>query len=312
MAEADIRVEQQRRISLDEILKEENLVLVDGCGGHNYNGKGESFGVRLFEINSKTGIERDDIANMAHTLRDLREILDNPNVYTVPGVTNELRRLLEIIGEKCKYFSEKVGGLSRRTKRYFEICNNSLERLSQLQEEAYSTCKLAKSRDIRWCKDLSVRSHQFDSILEMIKLIDRAIGLKRDTAFMYGSHREDMSRKSDTDETLIGYLYCVSMFSDKKPVVLTADTDLIRLAGVTPGMMGAETFTPNNELFRKRLGENPFWLCFNENEKHGEYLVAVDSADSEFDKAFYVNNASPEKNAELICEMRKLWGAFNR
>ncbi|MEM4271689.1 MAG: hypothetical protein QXD13_01205 [Candidatus Pacearchaeota archaeon] len=303
------------RVSLSEIASENNIVLVDGCGCYNFAEDRRGFCRKIYNTNKKTGIERDILACASMSISDLVNILEQGSVYTIPEVVQELRGMLEAIGSKCSFFNENTT-FNRRQRRRANAVNNSRERLSALQQKAYSVIKLARSKDIRWCPDLREileYEQKFDAILNMVKFLNEKIRLKRDTSVLYGEHKRDASRESDTDERLVAHAYCISMLSNKKPIILTGDTDLIRLLGVTPKLMGADNFVPDNEFFRKRLGENPFWLCFNDNVAPGDYSLVINGSEGyNFSKDFRILNTTEEENTKITNKMKGFWEEFNK
>lgn len=304
----------KKRISLQEMASKEHIVLIDACGYHNFADGREDFCKKIYDTDNRTGLGREITYCESRSIWDLTDILEQDNVFTIPEVVNEIRGKLKSINAKCHYFKGSTK-IDRRARRKLNIVNHSKERINELQHQVYSTIELAKKKDIRWCKDLTdipKYEQKFHEVLEMIKLLDKAIGLKKDTGYFYGERERDMSGESDTDERIVAHAYCISMLSSKKPIVISGDTDLIRLMGVTPRLMGAEDLMPSNELFRRRLVENPFKLCFNDHIAPGNYSLAIDGADGyDFNKIFCVHCARKEKNEEMASDMKKLWENFN-
>jgi len=175
-----------------------------------------------------------------------------------------------------------------------------------LQETTYDLRIASRNKELQ--RHFSIDEEKYNVLVEMINLLDRMIHLKKDTNLIYGQHDVDMSRESDREERLVASAYYLSIFSGKKPVILTADTDFVRLMGVVPRLMGSDEFLPENELFREALKANPPGLYLKAGKRYD--LVPLSTV-AQFSPEFIVYNIPEDRNAPLKIWFKKLWERFS-
>ncbi|MDP3027552.1 MAG: hypothetical protein Q8N63_07645 [Nanoarchaeota archaeon] len=290
-------------MKLTEILNSDNidLVLVDTSIQDDDN-----FGWDIYESTKYSSLDVESLTKEIAVVMQVKGVLENPKTRTIKAVTKEFRSFEQVINNKIKAFSE--GYLPKNKKIKIKIKKRDNEpryKLELLQEEAYETRMLSQA------KELKVEDNNYELLLNMIKLIEPVIKIKRDMGFVYGFHEKDRARTSDTDERLTAALYWLSLFSGKSSCLITKDQDFASLSSIIPGLIGSGYFLPYNEFFRKRIIENPFRIYKKDREINGEFKLAIDSSLTHYNRWFSVKNASTRKNWLIKDDIARMWREFN-
>lgn len=297
-------------MKLTEILNSDNLdlVLVDTSIQED-----SSFGWNIYETANYSCLDVESLTKEIAIVRQVKNVLENPKTRTIKAVTKEFRNFEQVINNKIKAFSG--GYIPKNKKIRIKIKKRGNEpkcKLELLQEESYKTRMLSQA------KELKLEDNNYNLLLNMIKLIEPVMRIKKDMAFVYGFHKEDRARVSDTDERLTAALYWLSLFSDKSSCLITKDQDFASLSSIIPGLIGSEYFLPYNEFFRKRIIENPFRI-YKKNSKDdeelkkddGEFKLAIDSSLTCYNRGFLVNKTSARKNWLIKDNIAGMWREFN-
>jgi hypothetical protein len=133
------------------------------------------------------------------------------------------------------------------------------------------------------------------------------MNLKRDSAYEHLERDHDTSKESDTDEKLLAMLFYCSMFSDKRPILISKDSDFKSLLRVIPGLMGAKEFAPDNSLFELALRRNPF--DYYHREEEGNLKKFISGSEVTFHNNFDAEE-DYSKNEKLGEKIRILWRNF--
>ncbi len=273
-------------VELSEILAEENIVLVDGS--LRSEDEGRDFCREIYHTTDYSAIDIELIKQKSNTIRELTELLQKPNVWAIENVSEGMKHLLDHIDKKIKFLD-----YSRRERKHNE---KERKMMYTLQEKIFDLVTLAKRKELKPNCQVNIGQIRYNSLLDMIKLIDSAMKLKKNTKYFY--HHDVKAGKSDTPEKIAAWPYYLSLFSSKKPVLLTRNFNALILLRETPRIIGAEVFFPLNKDFREALEKNPFRLYA---QRYGEYNLAVDSRNCQFSK---------DLDEKLKEEMKKLWQNF--
>ena len=290
----------ERIYSIEDILDSSELVFVDtSCD--SFLGEHvlwNSFNSRYyFELNRKE--LRDNLASQSF----FRDILIKPNVYTVPEVVGEIFDLSNGLSNKIRFLNSNSNyhDLNKHSRNKKSKILESKDLISKLQRQVWRNYKLAEK------SIYPVEDERIGILTDMVKIIDGEIGLKQDASVFY--HDRNQYKKSrDTDERLVANLYYHSIFSRDKPVLLTRDTDFIRLFGVAGRMLGSKEFTPLNQEFRDGIVYNPLtvYLCLPKG-----WVKRIDSSNTHFDDKFKIRFMFYERNETIKNQVSCLWKKFN-
>lgn len=292
--------------TIEQILDAENsIVLVDSTiqGGH-------SVCRAMYNAVSYSQIDCSEIKTAQEDLEEAILVFSNKNTKTIPEVTREMGEFDRILGTKIGFLSKikrnnREQRKYRKRKKYEDTAEKTEKVLKALQNQVYKLCQIARNAELR------IHSPQYDCLIDMTKLIETALNLKKDTAYIYGEHEMEDTHSSDTDERVTATLFWLSMFSEQKPILITGDTDFVSLLGVIPRIIGAGSLLPYNREFREALLENPFKV-YIENYETKEYSLKVDSSELRYNPEFELRNLSGEKNKKLEEEIKDLWVQFSK
>lgn len=298
---------EKRQVSLDEIFETNDSLFLDSCV---YCGSGfvvKSYECRDFSSFSSRLLKSENLA-----LQNLIDILKNPKSLTIPGITKELEEYLVILDQKLSFISSlsgcrerivhrRTGAEFRKKKTFNEHAISNKRALEELRENLGYAVQLSS------LKEFSVKNPKYELLVDMIKIVDRAIGLKQDTNYVYGFHKVPDPHRSDIDERIVASLYWKSLFSSERAGLLTADCDFPRLLGVTPRILGSDVFLPFNEYFRARLVNNPF-ILYMRNEQG--YHVSIPRDDRKFNNGFVIHKVSEKEEDKIKEQLSEIWKRF--
>ena len=287
-------------MKLNKILSSEDidLVLVDTSITGTYD-----FAEAIYESTKYSSLDVGLLEKEIESIKQAKEVLENPKTRTIRATTKELKDFEKIINSKIKDFSE--GYLSKNRKIRTKIKKRDIKpknKLNLLQNEAYNL------RRISYFKELKIKDNNYELLLDMIKLIEPIIKIKKDRDFMFGFHDKDQSRDSDTDERLTAALYWLSLFSDKSSCLITNDEDFAGLSRIIIRLIGSGSFLPHNEFFRKRIIENPSKIYKGFN---GEFSLSIDNSFASYDEEFLIRGSFKRVNETIKGGILKMWRGFN-
>jgi hypothetical protein len=284
--------------SIDEITTPDSIVLVDA----SIEGCGHNFGWDIYDSFHYDQIDTKILEFANTSLDSFLSILRNKQTRTIAQVSKEVCSLERIMAEKikrCGHGFVTFGNHKRKDR--VERLERNETLLKSAQEKCYQACRESRKNELIFGKG-------YDLLLEMTKNIETSIGLKIDTTYLLGEKEVEDTHSSDTDERLVAGLLYLSMFSDKKPILIGSDGDLVRLGGVVPTLIGAEDFMPLNAEFRRTLKENPFKIYYLEDD--GNFDLRVDSSEIEYSPKFDIHNLPGEKSNKVREEIRGAWKNF--
>lgn len=291
--------------TIEELLEDTGKIILLDSSIREQDDIRDGFNIcrRIYEAERFQHLDNADLERGIREMTFLTEMFFHPTVFTIPKVSGEIEQIVKIIGDKLKYLNKK-----REDKSHASLEQEEL--LEELQQKTYNAFRAAKNKELeRWQTQLETRvdKKQVTPLAEMIILIDDKIGLKKDAAFLYGDHDKDMSRESNTGEHLVATLYYLSMFSKRTPVLLTGDTDFIRLLGVIPRLLGSPDFLPYNLQFRNAIKQNLPILYFKGKDK-GYTEIAL--KDLDYSNPFRINNINLSENDTTRAHILNLWQDF--
>jgi hypothetical protein len=280
--------EERKQISLEEVLSPENIILVDGSAETNVPGQ-DGIAKQLCHVRSYPDLERIDLDGFTCRVNRLRNILLNSQTYTIRGVSDGITSLVQFIGKKYHEFLVQGLGEDRDPE------NSAMSKLQNAHERSFQLLQVSKRKDIE--REIQFTA-EYDRLVDMVKVIDRALGLKRDRQ----TTRVNPIPK-DTDERLTAALFYLSKYSDKKPTIITSDTDFIRLVGVVPPLLVAPDFLPYNQTFSDRIMANPPSIYLS---TLGKYEHAVLTRDLDPSRPFYLRSGR-EPSDTVRVRILQLW-----
>lgn len=294
---------------LAETLSPENIVLIDCCllgyKGHQFEGVcWETYDSKLYNH-----IDHRLLTEHHNHMANMMELIMLPNVWSIEEVANEFYGAIKHLGRNIRYLSgHKRPPKHKRFKREYGV-EKQRDALSNVHDLFYEVYKVLKSKSIDRNKEIPFDKNKIGVLFDMVKLLESEMNLKVDSDYIKGRRDEDRSHLSSTDEKLVACLYYLSIYGDKKPVLLTADHDLQRLLGKISPLIGSYSFFPDNGVFRRQLRANNFRLYM---EINGVYELKLDSAsDIRFDNDFMLPGLSRKECDKLKINVSGLWRNFN-
>ncbi|MBU0467402.1 MAG: hypothetical protein ABIG37_01270 [Nanoarchaeota archaeon] len=235
----------------------------------------------------------------------LATILQHPSSFTIPEITAELKRLEEIICDKIKFCGKKDYSNVRRSnkrnkrirRREAETSDTSEQLLKEFQRRTFQLTRLSKQSEIQYEESLRA------PLLGIVELIENEIGLKENVGLLHrGGYSTENQEDLHTDEKLISTLYYLSMFQNKKPVLLTQDSDFVRLLAVVSRLVSSNDLLPLNTKFRDSLYKNPIKLYYKQGQ---DYEIGLSSDEIAFDPEFLIFGTSELRNQEIKSEIKR-------
>lgn len=241
-------------MELEEIAQREDLLILDGSAIGSSDFFKKLYDAKIFSDLSCKDIndERKRIVSFLDFLQTNQE-----KVISVPGVLEEFKNYVHIIGENLKFFN-KSQNQDKHTKKRKGFCRDSYRsnsdncenEMNALQKSAYELQKLLQ-RNI-----LDFANERERTLFQIMQLLSKKIGLKKDSKEIYGLAGKRHNGNSQTDERLCASLAYYSLFVNPRTGLLTGDTDCFSLLGVGGSLIGSDCFKPYNEFFRSAF-ENP-------------------------------------------------------
>ena len=309
-------------VTLEEALASVDVALIDGNLEIGERVEGYS---SIYHAKSYSELDKRLLLRWLKSLRNQRILINHPKVFTVNQVSEETAELIRLIqDDKIDYLdNHNVHGSRRRAKGKWkksrrrtvqkarENADENRELLREVQNETYELSRKMKSKSIFQIPRYSLLKRKHEYLTEMVTKISQLIHLKRDICFMDGlkSHPHDRSEESDTDERLAAALLYLNMASNKSHTLITRDTNLITLIGVTPRLIGADDFLPFNKAFRNSLQSNPPRIYFEDIEgyEQGDFRFE----DEDYKKPFKLKHTGFNEENRAKAEIHTLWKKFN-
>jgi hypothetical protein len=294
-------------VSLDKILGKDtgscyDLIIVDGC---IYGEENKSFCWNIYNDWDYSCLDCDEIQKEINCANEFFHILQHSKTRTISEITNELGEKNRIIGENISFFSSIEKRLSKRAKkRYYSQRKDARRLMKELQEFTYKIFRTSKEKEWQKGDEIDFDKEKYESIVSMVKLLSREMELKLDIGYAIGTHEEDKALTSDTDERLVAAAYYLSMYSNKKPIILTRDTDIIEIVKTTPTLIGADEFLPYNADFRQGLRWNPIQIYFKDN---GDFNIPKKQWSGRFYRKAFIQGATKERGLAIRSKIKYYW-----
>lgn len=306
--------------TLKEILDSNSEVILDSSAERS-----TSFLWEIFESRDYSHLNANDIRDEILNYQRFLDALEHPNARTTHEITQEIRTHAEKLGEKTSYLKDPkeiyrhgAGNLNKKHRKWnkkkkgegltdsLQIDPSNQKLLETLQENVFHAYQISRS------KELEITDPDYKTFAEAIIQLERLLHLKQDTAYFLGKSDEDRAHYSDTDEKITATILWQSMFSNQSPALVTLDQDFIRLFGALPRLLGSDTFLPYNQLFRKRVTENPFRLYYTNDRTKDDYEHSLNNSHIDFLPEFQSNVFSRRTNQETEDRIGEFWKQFSQ
>jgi len=294
--------------SLKEILNSKKLIIVDGNIGSD-----SDFCWEIYDTCRYHHLNSNEIIETASEIKELEEILLCENSYTIKQVTQEIKEFERILGDKITNLTPgiKLRSSKRRAKRRDKE-QKGKQALLELQEKAYAIRRLAQSSEINKFPEFKgINNSQFDYLLDIVKIVAKEAGLKRDYSFLRGQRETDYSQKSDTDERIATTIYQLCL-AGKSPCLLTQDSDLLKLLGRGTKLICSDSFVPYNKELRDKLIQHPYEVYFRDigNLRGEDYQLRSGSSIMRYNPDFKITKISHKERIGVESRVRYLWNQF--
>jgi len=257
------------RVSLDQILGSNDVVLADACLRFE---KDDGVAKEIYDPRYFDQVDLEVVERGIEYLETYQDFLETPNVYTVRGVSEEYNELIRIIGDSKDFFNKNdelfLASCARSRRKNVHGGSKKVDRVKQKIQDLYSHSsnlyRASQKREIR--KKLGFDKQRHRLLTEMIRKISLISGIKE-------------TDSSDTDEQIIAAGFYLSAFSDEDIAILTRDSHLEKIARKSDCILGSGYFKPLSIFFRSRLLFNPPKIYFEQEDGsyrlvfNGEYVL---------------------------------------
>jgi len=288
-------------VELSEITKKEDLILVDATVT-NLTAENRDFYWNIYDSRRYSQLPCQVLAKVISSLEHSIDLLAKGSTYTIKDVTDKIRDLERTVNAKVDGFLEPVR-LPHAAKKRVKIDNRNKrpkQMMHELQGLVYQARLLCRERQLR------LNNPNYELLLDMVKLLESEMYLKKDTSFALGYHSRDQSHESDTAERIVAAIYYERLFHGRDFCLVTRDTDFVSLLGIFTRILGSLYFSPYNSPFRKTFSENPIRLYIGVKNRFSfdiRYLAPS------FDEEFIIYKITPQRNSEI---MAKINGSMQR
>jgi hypothetical protein len=288
---------------------ESRLVFVDGSVG-SFN---HQFCKTIFDYWTYDSFKLDDLTHQQQSSSHLISLLKQPNVATIPEITEEMLRYYDIIREKIDFIeryhnrnplgrrlsyteSRKLRAKSQTRKERVKIL------LGKLRDQAFLMCQLSRQSEV------DTSDPRYELLTQMISEIDEALPLEKDPANQ-DSLYPFTTRPSEKDRKTAAVLYFQALNSDTPVALLSEDKHFVRLLGSAPRILSSRAFSPyNQEGFVNRLSTNPFYYYRPSNSKRS---IVYEHSVADLVHLERQNKIPREKRPELKARLLELWKQFS-
>lgn len=213
-------------LSFEEILDSEDFILFDSS---IHCMQGDWYGGGVFEANTFSELNRSVLGDNLDSLRLFPSFLSNPNVYTVGGVSSELKRIRDLVAEKIKFLKshEIIPEGDRRgshhKKRHLEglIQRRLIEETQSLLHDIYHA-----SRGLTF----NPEDRDLYCVLErMVTSVTNETRAKQNYDHRYGQVPRDDLEDFHSDEQLVATAYYLAVNQSQPTTIITRDSDIGRI-----------------------------------------------------------------------------------
>ncbi|MEA3329897.1 MAG: hypothetical protein U9Q06_04085 [Nanoarchaeota archaeon] len=283
--------EKFREISLEKILSSNKIILVDTSFFGTYY---------LGNLNGSSSPES------PISKREIRKLINAPNTFVIPQIIEEIKEMENGLNKIQERYSEGKGWEIWKTnkenhKMFFTQYQKPFQLFQDIQTILNESGELIERMEE---KVVRILDGKYEILVEMIKELDSKCHLKRKTR----EHKsQDYEGYSDVDEKLIASAFYLSLTTPlgTRPAILTADKDFINLLGVTPRIMGADVFYPENYQFKNAVLSNCPRLHVGNK---GIFSDRVATNNCKFDK---IIRMATKRDYKLEKKFKKLWERFH-
>ncbi len=205
-------------LSFDDILEREDYVICD-------SGIADSGIEDLYPLNHFLEIPTPLLKRQLGGVELFLQLLEDPGVITVPGVSREIKIARELLGSKLRYLLADTRRLSNgNRKRLMYKCRNKIKRLKRIQELHHILYQTLKR------KAFAPREKPVYNFLESVVLsVAKNSDAKIDFGNSYGHESPRPVEDFHTDEQLVAMAIYLSCVEGKSGGILTGDSDIKRI-----------------------------------------------------------------------------------
>jgi len=261
-------MDEKVKKSLENIVKNHELVLIDGCISTPFIGDcltWEFYDKKdLFALNleQKEGV-RDNIEHLDFFSNFVES---NPNVMTIKEVTTELKQNLKIFGGQYRFHSIRT---KKRLKKGYK-CGSDKEMITELMDSLYYFINTLSDRVIRpGARTKEVYSALFDNI----NLFDEKLRLRKESLMKKKREKERYKEDMYTDIKLVAASFYESLMRNSDVAVISNDSDIRKLMISSYILLTARDLKiPEESIFRNIPRHKPKLYSMLANHSRGYNL----------------------------------------
>jgi len=250
-----------RRVVLDTVIDSNEFVLLDTSARKYHIDCPQRFSTYLRDRQEYEKIDPAVIKKEGEGLDDFMLLLYQPSTYTISQVTLECQTFYEKLEQTFSRFPKP------KTTKAKSIRKSSALLLKKLQ------LVIRASEENELEKRLIINDPRFKLLGDIVVLLSKRLGLKKDTHLCMGGERGKDYVPPQTDERLIGAAYWLSTMG-VQPTIITKDKDFLTLLEQTPHWIGSKFFMPYNQIFRIGFVQHPPVLCLGDQcDRYKEFSI---------------------------------------
>jgi hypothetical protein len=237
---------------LEEVLEKNELVLIDSSI-INFQSK------TLEPIKHFGEIAPDNLLKIMDNIRESREVFSHPSAATIPEITEEIKRLRYITGEKIKSITINSRHIPKRynkTSKYSDIdINRELHEFHEQVNKLYISSKR---------KEIYIRDPRFNALQNIIIDLDNQIKIRYDKSLFHKAGERVIENTNYTDDKIVATYYWLTLMG-KQPLIASADSHLAHFLKIINPILGARDFHKYNQEFIKNLIKREHQLYLKRN-----------------------------------------------
>lgn len=233
--------EKTEILTFEDVLSRESYVICDSALTSVVNLEWYWDGV--YRARNFAGINSEYVKKEREYLESFLDLLTNPKVLVSEGVSLELQRARNMIGDKIKYLRE-MGKLEKKKRKYHRG-ETQTELLSEVHALFHESFKEARRTSF------SPGQKSEYGVLEKIVLsVTKHTNAKIDLDEFY-EHRAKPKNTEDfhTDEQIVAVALYLSVIENGEGCILTKDSDIKRILKNTLSYLALSNAKDSNEFF---------------------------------------------------------------
>lgn len=245
---------ERTTLTLKEILEQEDCLVYDSS--ITSDSFGDWYWEGIYPESSFSGIDIEIEKSQMVGLKRFLELIRRENVYSVPGVVLEIKKVRDMVSDKIRFLKKHEKAVSRRFRK--KIPQNGfregvkrrklLEDIHDLFYEAYRETK----RAVFYPKQKEL----YDFLRKLVLNVTERTDAKVDNNVYYRQSVKPKDKEDfHTDEDIVASAFYSSLVDRKKVGILTRDSDIRRILINTVSYMANPEARELN-MFPERLQEN--------------------------------------------------------